>query len=81
LANWNVDLPVKSPKTVMPDLRSLSRTAMRGHPEVIGDTGFSDKSENDVFKRFSTCYETINVLSSRSYIGLLFWILVTRPPQ
>jgi hypothetical protein len=45
----------------MPDLRSLSRTTMRGHPEVIGFTGFSDKSENDVFKRFSTFfYETIN---------------------
>jgi hypothetical protein len=30
---------VKSPEIVMPDLRSLSRTVMRGHPEVIEFTG------------------------------------------
>jgi hypothetical protein len=45
----------------MPDLRSLPRTAMRGHPEVIEFTGFSDKSENDVFKAFSTFYEAVKV--------------------
>jgi hypothetical protein len=31
------------------------------HPEAIGFTGFSDKSENDVLMRFSTFYETIKV--------------------
>jgi len=30
------------------------------HPEVIELTGFSDKSENDIFKGFSTFYETVN---------------------
>jgi len=43
----------------MPGLKSLPRTAMRGHPEVFEFTGFSDKSENDVLMRFSTFYEAV----------------------
>ncbi|MBW2064893.1 MAG: hypothetical protein JRJ03_08155 [Deltaproteobacteria bacterium] len=34
------DKLVKSPKTVMPDLISLPRTAIRGHPETPEITGF-----------------------------------------
>jgi hypothetical protein len=36
----NSDELVKSPKTVMPDLRSLSRIAMRGYPELNEITEF-----------------------------------------
>jgi hypothetical protein len=44
----------------MPDPGSSPGQALIRHPEVIGVTGFSDKSENDVLMRFLTFYETIN---------------------
>ncbi len=44
----------------MPDPGSSPGQALIRHPEVIELTGFPDKSENDVFKGFSTFYEIIN---------------------
>jgi hypothetical protein len=41
-----IDGLVKSPKTVMPDPGSSPGQALIRHPEVIGFTGFSDKSES-----------------------------------
>ncbi len=38
------------------------------HPEVIGFTGFSDKSENDVLMRFSTFCEAVKVEDFNSFI-------------
>ena len=40
----------------MPHLRSLSRTAMREHPELIEITGFRRSPE----RHFLTFYETVN---------------------
>ena len=52
----------------MQDLRSLSRTAMRGHPEHIEFTGFrlqfiprKMRGRNDGKESFSTFYESIPI--------------------
>jgi len=63
-----VDKFVESPKTVMPDLRSLSRIAMRGHPELIETTGFrlqfipySMRGRNDKKGQFPAFYDFIKL--------------------